>query len=369
MIEHLYIHIPFCHRVCPYCGFHKHTPGATDIAAFVRAVLGELAIHRRGLDLRPRTIYLGGGTPTMLSEAHLDSLLGGLRAALDLSGLEEFGLEANPRTIGPSKARLLVAHGVSRVSLGVQSWDESVLRTLGRDHAPAEAEETYRELRDAGVPAVNVDLMFSIPGQTVESWRATLGRTLALAPDHVSAYNLTYEEDTDFLRQLQGGRLDRDPDRDADQFMLAADLLVTAGFEHYEISNYARPGHRSIHNEAYWRGADYLGLGPSAWSTVRRHRWRNLADTAGYLRAVAEGRVPVTESEELDDRAWLMERLALELRMAEGAPEERVVPRLRGALEDLVREGLVERSGGRVVLTRSGRPLADRIAEMLLPDD
>ena len=339
------------------------------MAGFVNAVLGELALHQRQMEVKPRTIFLGGGTPTALSETHLRHLLTGLREMLDFSALDEFCLEANPRTIGLSKARMLAGQGITRVSLGVQSWNEQTLRVLGRDHSPAEAEETYFELREAGIASVNVDLMFSIPGLSLATWHASVEKTIALKPDHISAYNLTYEEDTEFIKQLQRGELDKDGERDADDFFAAANLLEAAGFEHYEISNYAQPGHRSAHNAAYWRGADYLGLGPSAYSTVNRQRWKNAADTAVYMKLVNEGRVPIVESEELDARKWLFERVALELRTSDGMLLERVQDSLRVKLRILAEEGLLTVNDDRVVLTRAGKPLADMIAEALLPDD
>lgn len=367
-VEHLYIHIPFCHRICPYCSFYKHTPGSTDMAGFVQAVLRELRLHQRRLAVQPRTIFFGGGTPTALSETHLNTLLTGLRDQTDFSHLEELCLEANPKTISASKASLLMDHGITRISLGVQAWDEPTLQLLGRDHAPDEAVETFHILREAGIPSVNLDLMFSIPGQSLAVWREGLEKTLALQPDHVSCYNLTYEEDTEFLAKLRQGKLDTDGDRDADHFYAAIDLLQAAGYEHYEISNYAKPGHRSRHNQAYWRGADYLGLGPSAYSTSQRTRWKNVADTTEYIRLIHEQRVPIVESEDLNDRQWLMERVALELRTAEGMAQDRVDTSLSRTLETLVEEGLVDLQEGRIRLTRAGKGLTDKIAEMLLPD-
>jgi len=341
------------------------------MAEFVEALLAELKLHQRHLELRPRTIHFGGGTPTLLSVAHLEMLFAGLRAVVDFSELRELCLEANPKTIGPAKARLLRESGVTRVSLGVQSWDETVLRTLGRDHSPKEAEEAWQELREAGIPSLNLDLMFSIPGLGSETWEQSLDKTLSLRPDHISAYNLTYEEDTAFLEQLRRGELDADSDRDADHFSAAMDRLQAEGFEHYEISNYARPGHRSAHNSAYWHGADYLGIGPSAVSTVQRERWKNLPDTAAYVRSIVEGRVPAIESERLDDHKWLMERVALELRTIEGTPLERIRSEIRPRLAQLTQEGWVklDEIAGRVQLTRQGLPLADTIAEQLLPDE
>jgi oxygen-independent coproporphyrinogen III oxidase len=247
----------------------------------------------------------------------------------------------------------------------VQSWDEDVLRTLGRDHSPPEAEETFNELRDAGIPSVNIDLMFSIPGQRLETWRSSLEKSLSLKPDHVSAYNLTYEEDTEFLRRWQRAELDTNADRDADHFFVARDLLTNADFEHYEISNYARPGHRSLHNEAYWRGADYLGLGPSAVSTVTRHRWKNLANTDAWMASLREGRIPIVESEELDAEKWRTERIALELRTSSGLdPAERGVNPEH--VERLAGLGLIVRNDHRIRLSREGLALADAVAVELL---
>ncbi len=336
--------------------------------SFVQALLHELTLHQRHLSIKPKTIFFGGGTPTALSETHLNTLLSGLRELTDLSQLQELCLEANPKTVNASKARLLHDHGVTRVSLGVQAWDEPTLKLLGRDHAPDEAEETYDVLRDAGIPSVNLDLMFSIPKQNLAVWKEGLEKTIALQPDHVSCYNLTYEEDTEFLAQHRQGKLDADGDRDADHFYTAIDLLTAAGYEHYEISNYAKPAHRSIHNQAYWRGANYLGLGPSAYSTYQKSRWKNIADTTDYIRLISEQRVPIVETEDLTEKQWLMERVALELRTAEGMSEKRVDASLSDTLKTLVEEKLIDHRDGQIRLTRTGKGLTDRIAEMLLPD-
>lgn len=367
LISHLYFHIPFCHRICPYCSFYKHTPGGTDMGAFVAALLKELDLHQQNLSLQPRTLYFGGGTPTALSETHLATLLEGLASRLDLSALEEFSLEANPKTIGLGKARLLRNHGVTRISLGIQAWDEPTLQLLGRDHTSAEAEETFAELRAAGIPHLNIDQMFSIPGLSLETWAAGLEKTISLQPDHISCYNLTYEEDTEFLSRLRNRELDASQDRDAEHFYAALDQLTAAGFEHYETSNYAQPGHRSVHNQSYWHGADYLGLGPSAVSTHQRTRWKNAPDTASYVRAIEEGRVPQVETEHLTEEQWLIERIALELRTAEGLPRSRVAPSLQLHLDHLIQEGLMMEKDGRLILTHAGKPLVDRIAEALLP--
>ena len=354
--------------MCPYCSFYKHQHGDTNLSAFVEAVLveGRRAAERH--DVRPRTVYLGGGTPTALSERHLERLLRGLGDIFDLGGVVEFCTEANPRTVTPSKAAMMRAAGITRVSLGVQARDGATLRTLGRDHAPAEAEETYHALRGAGFPSVNVDLMFSIPGQTPEQWLRTLERTITLKPDHISAYNLNYEEDTEFFERLGRGEFREDSARDAEFFFTSLDLLGAAGFEHYETSNHALPGHRSAHNESYWLGEDYLGLGPSAFSTVAGRRWQNVCDTRRYMQAASEGGEVAANHEIITAEKRRIERFGLELRTARGLPVDMVIGEGRAMLAPLVEEGLIVVGKGFVSLTREGKPLVDEIALRLLAE-
>ncbi len=354
MIRHLYIHVPFCHRICPYCNFYKHKPGATDQTAFVSALLAELDFrqHTLGIPIIPETIYLGGGTPSLLSEKHLASLLSGLTSRLDLSHLKEWSLEANPATFGISKARLMKEHGITRVSLGIQSFTPLVLQTLGRDHSPKEATAAYNHLREADISSVSIDLMFSIPGQSLKSWSETLIAATSLEPDHLSAYNLTYEEDTAFFQQLKSGTFSADGDRDADHYHHASRHLTKLGYDHYEISNYAKPQHRSRHNQAYWKGADYLGLGPGAVSTVRPHRWTNIPDTNSYIHR----QNPTHETETLTPTDFTLERIALLLRTSEGLPLKHL-----SKTPDIPSE-LATISKTHIILTETGRPLADEIA-------
>ena len=209
-VEHLYVHIPFCPKVCPYCSFYKEASDRNKTAAFLDAVLLELdqqtaVLTAAGRALRPVTIFFGGGTPSALSTPQLEYLLGGLRDRLDLSALAEWTLEMNPATVSLEKARTLRALGVNRVSMGVQSWDPGLLLTLGRVHTADQARRSYAILREAGFDNVNLDLIFAVPGQTRATWLASLRETIALAPEHVSAYNLTYEEDTEFLRRFEAG--------------------------------------------------------------------------------------------------------------------------------------------------------------------
>lgn len=332
------------------------------MTAFVDAVLKET----EGKAWQPRTIFFGGGTPTMLSDTHMERLLRGLRERVDYSQVVEFTLEANPRTVTPSKAAIMREQGVTRVSLGIQSWDPAILKTLGRDHAPAEAEETWQVLRDAKFPSLNLDLMFSIPGQSIETWRSTLEHSLSLKPDHISAYNLNYEEDTDFFRRLKTGEFREDEGRDAEFFNLGIDLLEGGGFEHYEISNYARPGHRSIHNEAYWMGADYIGIGPGAFSTSGGRRWKKVADTDRYIALTLAGESTETDVETLTEKERRTERFGLELRTARGLPVALVHPDSHRMLETLREQGLLTVEDQFIRLTRSGKPLVDPIAVALM---
>ena len=206
LIRHIYVHIPFCARICPYCAFYKDLLDRSQTQRFCEAVLCELKEWTNALGVEPKTIYFGGGTPTTLSASQLELLLGGFHQRLDLSAVEEWTIEANPGSVSARKAALLCKLGVNRISLGVQSWDNTLLEILGREHNAAQAEQSFQILREAGCSNINVDLMFGLPGQTVEQWQQTLEKTISLRPDHISAYCLTYEEDTEYFRKLTGGQ-------------------------------------------------------------------------------------------------------------------------------------------------------------------
>ena len=359
----LYLHIPFCHRVCPYCSFYKHTPADTPISAFIDALAGEA---RNRIREPVRTVYLGGGTPSMLSPRHLERLFAALHETIDFAKLDEVTLEANPATFDVEKARVFRELGVTRVSLGIQSFAPHVLATLGREHTAEQASGAVEILREAGTPQVNIDLMFSIPGQSKADWENTLRHAASLRPDHVSAYNLTYEEDTAFFESLRRGEARMDEDIDADLFHLAADFLTNEGFDHYETSNYAKPGMRSTHNEGYWRGEDYLGLGPSAVSTIGGQRLKNIADTAAYINRVQSLGNALDEAETLDDEARRIERIALGLRTSAGIGLSLLDDEARLRAAGLVAEGRARVNDGHLVLAGKGRALVDPIAAELV---
>jgi oxygen-independent coproporphyrinogen-3 oxidase len=302
----------------------------------------------------------------MLSPSHLRKLFSTLHDHLDFSQLEEVTLEANPATFDLKKATLFRELGVTRVSLGIQSFTPHVLEILGREHSVEQASEAVSILRAAGIPSVNIDLMFSIPGQSKQDWEQTLHHAIALQPDHISAYNLTYEEDTAFFDSLRRGDMKVDEDQDAEYFHLADSLLTDAGFDHYETSNYAKSGHHSSHNRGYWMGEDYLGLGPSSVSTIARHRHRNLPDTNGYIRQVGSLGHAIHESEALDAEATRLERIALGLRTKEGIPLHLLDEDGQRHAAFLAEEGLAIITETRLVLVHRGRALVDPIAAELV---
>jgi len=360
MIRHLYVHIPFCHHICPYCAFYKHTPGNLANRAFVDAILTEAEIRAGDFGFDLETIYFGGGTPSLLSKKHLARLCSGLSDIFKTDDLREWTIEANPGTFDQKKAELMLDLGINRASLGVQSFQKETLEVLGRDHSPDDAVSAYEDLREAGFENIGVDQMFSIPGQIAAMWGRDLEKVCALNPEHISCYNLTYEEDTEFLQRHQSGELDDDDDRNADFFYQAIDKLEAAGFRHYEISNYARPGFESQHNKAYWAGANYLGLGPGAVSTIAGKRWKTIPDTAAYV-AAADTR---TELEDLSEEDLRIETIALQLRTDKGLSTG-LIPG-PNPVESLIEQGLIEEKDERIFLTREGKALADPVTGMLV---
>ena len=361
MISHLYVHVPFCPKVCPYCSFFKEAGGLTQRDAYVDGVLAEAQSFSHLL--RPRTIFFGGGTPTALSIADLRRLISGLRKRIDVAAVEEFTVEMNPATVSLEKAGALRELGVNRASLGVQSWSSRLLETLGRVHSAAAARASYAILRQAGFENINLDFIFGIPGQSLADWEATLAETIALGPDHISAYCLTYEEDTEYFRRFTAGDLVRHPDHEADLFEMTMLRLAEAGYDQYEISNYARSGRECLHNLAYWTGEDYLGLGPGAFSTVAGKRWRNVEDTPRYAAAVTANNPAADSVETIDEATARTERIAFSLRTRRGVAKADV-PRQPAA--ELAGLGLLAGDDQTWRLTRKGRLLADSVAEALL---
>jgi putative oxygen-independent coproporphyrinogen III oxidase len=364
-IRHIYVHIPFCARICPYCAFYKDLLDRSQTLRFCEAILRDLDQQCASFALTPETIYFGGGTPTALTTSQLEFLLGGFRERLDLSSLTEWTIEANPGSVSARKAELLHKLGVTRVSLGIQSWDDELLKLLGREHNSQQAEQSFQILRAARFPNINVDLMFGLPEQTIDQWKFTLEKTIGLRPDHISTYCLTYEEDTEFFLRHARGEFRQDTDADAGYFEMTMSILEGAGYDHYEISNYARPGFASVHNRAYWRGNDYLGLGPSAFSTVGMQRWQNICDYRSYADRVLSGQSRRGFSENLTSVMKRSERIALSLRTCDGVAASEL-RHFGPETTELMSLGLLRKSNDNFLLTRKGKSLADSVAEAFL---
>jgi oxygen-independent coproporphyrinogen-3 oxidase len=361
-VYHVYVHIPFCARICPYCAFYKEKADSSQTERFCEALLRECEMVAARYPLKPRTIFFGGGTPTALSTAQLDFLLNGIRERLDLSELSEWTFEANPGSVSPRKAVLLRRLGVNRLSLGVQSWNDEMLVLLGREHNAAQAEASFEILREAGFANVSIDLMFGLPGQTLAQWETDLAKTIALQPDHISTYCLTYEEDTEFFLRHTRGEFREDPESDARFLEMAMQTLEAAGYEHYEISNYARPGFASSHNRGYWAGDDYLGFGPSAFSTVGLNRSQNIADYRAYADRVLAGESAISSTEVLTPEMKRTERIVLALRTRDGISSQEL-GLWPAESREFVELGLLRQAGGRFILTPRGKLLADSVAE------
>ena len=359
VIRHLYVHFPFCARICPYCAFYKTRGNAAEVARFCEALASEARRVAKKLPLTLETIFFGGGTPTVLSTAQLKNLLELFHEIFDLGALREWSIEANPGSVSVKKAAALRESGVNRISLGVQSWDNELLHLLVREHDAAQAEESFHIFRGAGFSNISIDLMFALPGQTEVQWRKSLQKTIMLQPEHISTYCLTYEEDTEFLARFQRGEFSAHDETEARFLELAMTTLERAGYEHYEISNYSRSGFHAEHNRAYWCGADYIGIGPSAFSTRGFERWQNVADHNEYARRLFANASPVASIEKLTPAMKRTEHIALGLRTREGIVAD-TIDQIQA--EELISNGLLARNDSRVFLTRAGRLLADSVA-------
>jgi oxygen-independent coproporphyrinogen III oxidase len=364
-IRHLYVHIPFCARICPYCAFYKELLDRSQTNRFCQAIVREVQQQAKNRQLRPSTIYFGGGTPTALTIGQLESVLGVFHDQLDLSQLTEWTMEANPGSVSARKASVLRRCGVNRISLGVQSWDDELLKLLGREHNAGQAQQSFRILRAAGFSNINIDLMFGLPGQTIQQWQATLEKTISLQPEHISTYCLTYEEDTEFFLRQSRGEFRENSDADAEFFEMTMSILESTGYEHYEISNYARPNFSSTHNRAYWAGKNYLGIGPSAFSTVGMQRWQNIPDYRQYADRVLSDQSPAGATENLTPEMKRTENIALMLRTRDGVSAD-LLKAFRNQTREFVQLGLLRQSNESFQLTRAGRLLADSVAEAYL---
>ncbi len=380
-----YVHVPFCAVRCGYCDFNTYTalelgnpPGASR-DTYAEAAVAEIALAREVLGERAvplDTVFFGGGTPTLLPAADLVSIVAALRCEFGLSPDAEVTTEANPDSVTPAELETLRAGGVNRISFGMQSAVPSVLATLDRTHDPARVPSVVRWARSAGFDQVSVDLIYGTPGESLDDWHASVNAAVALEPDHVSAYALIVEQGTALARRIARGDLPAPDDDDvADKYELVDDALVAAGYEWYEVSNWARGGNYACrHNLGYWQGSDWWGVGPGAHSHVGGVRWWNVKHPAAYAARVAAGESPAAGREVLDAGIQRVERVLLETRLATGLPLDVLDDEGLGAVRALLADGLAEvrpadagRAAKRLVLTRRGRLLADAVVRTLLP--
>jgi oxygen-independent coproporphyrinogen-3 oxidase len=367
-----YIHVPFCAHHCGYCDFAVATGKDHLIDQYVDALSAELATL--GTPQPVDTLFLGGGTPTHLAPAALARLLGAVLRWLPPRSNCEFSVEANPGTLDADKVAVLADHGVTRISLGAQSFRPALLRVLERDHQPADVPRAVDRIRQR-IPKLSLDLIFGVPGQNLEDWQEDLRSALALQPDHLSTYGLTYEKGTRLWKQRQQGELrPLDDVAELDLYRSAIDMLEAAGVEHYEISSFARPGGRCRHNQVYWANEAYFGFGMGAARYVRGCRQLNTRDLHAYIERTLAGESAVFQSETLEPRERARETMALQLRRKEGIERRRFqeqtgeeLDRVAGAaLQRLLQLALLADEGERVYLTRKGKYVADSVIEQLL---
>ena len=386
-VTSLYVHVPFCAQKCEYCAFYSEASSGELINRYTAALVRELDLV--AADLKPATVFFGGGTPSLLTLRQWELVLKTMERQ-NLLGAAEFTVECNPATVSADKAKLLRDFGVNRISMGVQSLDEKLLDRLGRVHSREMVFKSFDTLRRSGFDNVNVDLMFAIPGQTLDIWRATLDEAMALGSEHLSSYEVIYEEDTPLFHQLQAGEFDVNEDLACAMYDELVDRSAAAGYHQYEIANFARnqragepaagglpggiPQLACRHNVNYWRGGSFYGLGPSATGYVRGVRTKNWSNTQLYCEQLEKGNRAVESSEELPPLRRAGEIAAFGLRMNAGWPfaDFRQVTGfdLREQWQSEI-EQVTERGWGRVTedrfgLTRSGLRFADSVAEMFL---
>lgn len=364
----LYIHVPFCTRRCSYCDFAVTATAEAPTGAWLEAIAAELRLRaeRQGWDvpLRLETLYVGGGTPSLLGPDAMARLADAISpwVGWDPAGVE-WTSEANPESFTPQVARAWRAAGVNRISLGTQTFHEPTLRWMGRMHGPAGAARALLAAREAGFDNVSLDLIFGVPARLGRDWGADLEAMLGLDPEHISLYGLTAEAATPLGRWVREGREAlADEDRYADEYLEAHRTLTAAGFEHYEVSNFGRPGRRSRHNFTYWTGAPYLALGPGAHGYDPPERWWNLRDWLAYRDATAAGRLPEEDRERVSAGDAALERLWLGLRTDAGVPLASLTPGQHALAGRWAAAGLAAEAGGALRLTPEGWLLLDHLA-------
>ena len=370
----VYVHVPFCSVRCGYCDFNTYTAdelgeGATR-ASYADTAILEIEQAGRRLTDAPlvETVFFGGGTPTQLPSADLVRILDAIRRTFGLADDVEVTTEANPDSVTPESLATLREGGFTRISFGVQSAVPHVLATLDRTHDPAGVPQAVHWAREAGFEQLSVDLIYGTPGESMDDWRASVDQAIALEPDHISAYALIVEDGTAFARKVRRGEVVMpDDDETADKYLLADELFSAAGLGWYELSNWARDeAAQCRHNVLYWRSDNWLGIGPGAHSHVEGERWWNVKHPVAYAQRLAAGDSPRHDGETIDAATARVERIMLETRLRTGLGLDSLGASAQAAVPGVVARGLATREGDRLVLTRSGRLLADAVVRELV---
>ena len=366
-----YVHIPFCTQICYYCDFSKVFIKNQPVDSYLAHLLQEF--HSYDIQ-KLRTLYIGGGTPTALSASQLEVLLEGLTKKLDLSMLEELTIEANPGDLDADKIAVLKNSAVNRVSLGVQTFDDKMLKKIGRSHTEKDIYENIDRLKLAGFDNISIDLIYALPGQTMDQVKDNVAKAIALDIPHMSLYSLILENHTVFMNRMRRGKLPLPKEElEAEMFEYIIAELERAGFEHYEISNFSKPDFESRHNLMYWDNAEYYGIGAGASGYVDGVRYKNHGPIRHYLKAVEEGSARINE-EHLSQREQMEEEMFLGLRKKSGVSMahfeekfERSFQELYGDIvKDLIQQGLMQVEGDRVRMTKRGLFLGDTVAERFI---
>ena len=366
-----YVHIPFCTQICYYCDFSKVFIKNQPVDSYLEHLLQEF--HSYDIQ-KLRTLYIGGGTPTALSAPQLEVLLDGLTKNLDLSVLEELTIEANPGDLDEDKIAVLKNSAVNRVSLGVQTFDDKMLKKIGRSHLEKDIYENIDRLKLAGFDNISIDLIYALPGQTMEQVKDNVAKAIALDIPHMSLYSLILENHTVFMNRMRRGKLPLPKEEvEAEMFEYIIAALELAGFEHYEISNFSKPGFESRHNLMYWDNAEYYGIGAGASGYVNGVRYKNHGPIRHYLKAVEEGNARIHE-EHLSLREQMEEEMFLGLRKKTGVSKARFEEKFGTSFEniygqvvrDLCHQGLLQVEGQQIRMTKKGLFLGDTVAERFI---
>ncbi|SDI85302.1 radical SAM family heme chaperone HemW [Alteribacillus bidgolensis] len=373
----IYVHIPFCKQICFYCDFNKFYLENQPVNDYVDALGKEI---RDAFSINQAqsisSVYIGGGTPTALNNDELEKVILDIKSNAPLLDNElEFTVEVNPGEAGLDKLKLMKSLGVNRLSIGVQSFDNSLLKKIGRSHSVKEALKTIELARKAGFENISIDLMFGLPGQTIQMWQETITTMLELNIPHVSAYSLKIEEKTMFYNWYRQGKLQAIPeDKEAQMYEELVSRLHAYGYETYEISNFAQKGFESRHNQVYWENKEYFGFGAGAHGYVNGHRYANIGPLTHYIKALQQGESVVKETHEVTTQEMMEEEMFMGLRMKKGVKEEIFKKKygssyldvFQEAIQDLQHKELLKDTGGSLHLTKKGRLLGNEVFERFL---